>query len=788
MATAPKKTAVAFFGDIIVIRPIKSMLTCGLLFLLSGILLQAAPVENVPVQPLRAQVKRVVEALSYVGAPLTVTQQAALLKITAGTDNDYATAIQAFFDARTLVKVHINPESRVKVTPGGARPLLVQNGWSIFLVRVHNEAGITAPLRINSPQNGPVYLRSRGQHAPDEKRITVADVKDRWLALQSFDKQPLADKLSGLVLEYRIVGIYSRDAGQREAVLTFDAGQGTQDLGFRSELAMLFNISKAVEVQLQVHDDDGSPTVAGFVITDSQNRVFPSRLRRLAPDFYFHDQIYRYDGEIISLPAGSYTFRVTRGPEYLVETRTVTIPSAVTHKLNFDLKRWIKLSDRGWISGDHHIHAAGCSHYDSPTLGVNPAAMMRHILGEDLQVGCVLTWGPCWYFQKDYFEGRNHNLSTRKNVMRYDIEVSGFPSSHAGHLCLLRLSEDDYPNTTKIEEWPSWALPVLKWGKQQGGVVGFSHSGWGLTVEDEVLPSYQMPRFDGIGANEYIVDVTHDVVDFISAVDTPIIWELSVWYHTLNCGFDTRISGETDFPCIYGERVGLGRSYVKLPNTKKINFDDWVQGIKDGRSYVGDGKSHLYDFKVNGMDVGAKGPDGRASYLTLPSGVPIAATVSTAALLSPTPTDDLQTRPLRSKPYWHVERARIGSSRKVPVELIVNGVVVATQAISADGELHDLTFYYELERSSWIAIRIFATSHTNPIFVEVDGAPIRASKKSAQWCLEAVDVCWQSKVGRIRMDDQAAAKLAYDHARRKYRTIVAESFDDSIKPQFNRCW
>ena len=33
-----------------------------------------------------------------------------------------------------------------------------------------------------------------------------------------------------------------------------------------------------------------------------------------------------------------------------------------------------------------------------------------------------------------------------------------------------------------------------------------------------------------------------------------------MWYHTLNGGFRTRVSGETDFPCIYGERVGLGRS------------------------------------------------------------------------------------------------------------------------------------------------------------------------------------------------------------------------------------
>ncbi len=147
--------------------------------------------------------------------------------------------------------------------------------------------------------------------------------------------------------------------------------------------------------------------------------------------------------------------------------------------------------------------------------------MMRHILGEDLNVGCVLSWGPCWYFQKQYFEGKVHKLSRPGNLMRYDVEVSGFPSQHAGHLCLLRLSEDDYPGTSRIEEWPSWDLPILQWGKAQGGVVGFSHSGWGLQVPAKSLPTYDMPKFDGIGANEYIVDVVHDACDFISAVDTP---------------------------------------------------------------------------------------------------------------------------------------------------------------------------------------------------------------------------------------------------------------------------
>ena len=88
-------------------------------------------------------------------------------------------------------------------------------------------------------------------------------------------------------------------------------------------------------------------------------------------------------------------------------------------------------------------------------------------------------------------------------------------------------------------------------------------------------------------------------------------------------------------------------------------------------------------------------------------------------------------------------------SCRVPVELIVNGQAVARQEIEADGEVHELEFSYSPDISSWVALRIFPSSHTNPIFVEVDHKPIRPSRRSAEWCLQAVDVCWEMKQGKI---------------------------------------
>ena len=61
-----------------------------------------------------------------------------------------------------------------------------------------------------------------------------------------FNDRPLKRPLSGLGLEYRIVQIHSRDAGKREAKISFNVGQGTQDLGFRSEVDILFTCDPAV--------------------------------------------------------------------------------------------------------------------------------------------------------------------------------------------------------------------------------------------------------------------------------------------------------------------------------------------------------------------------------------------------------------------------------------------------------------------------------------------------------------------------------------------------------------
>lgn len=390
-------------------------------------------------------------------------------------------------------------------------------------------------------------------------------------------------------------------------------------------------------------------------------------------------------------------------------------------------------------------------------------------MGEDINVSAILAWGPSWYHQKTYFTGKDDPLSNKTNLIHNDVEVSGFPSSHAGHIVLLRLKEDDYPGTTRIEQWPSWTKPVLEWAKSQGGVTGYAHSGWGLEPVQQTrdLPNYVMPKMDGIGANEYIVTVTENLVDFYSLGDTPVDWELNMWYHTLNCGFRTRVSGETDFPCITDQRMGIGRSYFQ--SDSGVNYNSYVAALKKGRSYVSDGGSHILEFSVNGQEMGVvesevnlEGKQSVAIKTTVAAYLPKLEGTATAGDLKKTLPDNQ---------YWNIERARKGNSRNVVAELIVNGIAVDSAEVLADGTVQNIRFSYNMDHSSWAAIRVRGSSHSNPIFILVDDKPVR-EERSAQWCRDALDKCWQMKSPNIRAEERPAAKEAYDKARTVYEKMM----------------
>ena len=794
------------------------------------------PVIAVEGQPLASNVRRLIDALDAMGAPVETEMHAELSRLIEAKD---AEAIQTLVDQESLAVVTISPEERVSVQRGPAKPKLQQSGFRPMIIKVINHSTSTAKLNIRSPQSGPVYAgtaklsmqRQQQMHLLENQNVDGS--KDRFLGIEVYRKPPMTSELSGLEVEYLIALVASTESGKREAILQFDIGDDTADLERRNELPVLFDVQPAIPVKLSI-TEDGAPAIARLEFRDSGGRVHPHQPKRLAPDFFFQSHIYRTDGETVLLPPGDFELQYSRGPEYRVKQRRVTVKPTGENRVSIKLDRWFNAREHGYFSGDHHIHAAGCAHYTHPTEGVTPGDMFRQVQGEGLNVGCVLTWGPCFEFQRQYFDASANMFGTDDTLLKYDLEISGFGSQALGHVCLLNLTDQTYPDSegTKTKGWPTWTTPVMRWAKEQGGVTGYAHSASGLHIDPvsasdrilrrsdkdgdraisadeakdaflpiglrradsdrdgrlsrdelveahklaaEQLPNYAIPQMNGVGAMEICVSTVAGVCDFISAMDTRRIQEWNTWYHLMNCGFPLKVSGETDFPCMSSRRVGKGRVYVHLGNDAKLDFAQWCRSLAKGRSYVSDGYAHFANVHVNNVSPGYGDVE-----LNEPGRVNVVAEVAFAPATPAGVAYDTLASPsgravTGDTVILHRDRSDEwiqGGQRKV--EIIVNGQVVTTQTIPADGEIHRVEKDIEIKQSSWVAVRHFPQLHSNPVNVIVSGKPIRASRRSARWCIEMTEQLWKNRERNIAEDEREAAKAAFDHALETLRGIESE--------------
>lgn len=801
-------------------------------------------------QPLAANVTRVIESLQALGSPLPVPLADSLKTAAEARD---ARRLQELLDPNVLFVAHINPEARVKVQRGPAKVELQQFGFTPVLVKILNDSTTTKRLRILSPQSGAVYAgvaklsMQRQQSLELMQDENKAQSKDRFLSVAMHDQPPMLDKLSGLEVEYAIGLILSTESGKREATIGFDLGDSEQDLGSRGETAVLFHVNPAIPVRLSIQDFDMQPATAALVIRDRHGQIYPPQPKRLAPDFFFQPQIYRADKETVLLPPGKFVVQWGRGPEYWVrESSLVVDPDGKIHfktdiesrtesnHVDLRLQRWVNPREFGFYSGDHHIHAAGCAHYTSPTEGVTPEDMFRQVKGEGLNVGCVLTWGPCYRFQRQYFAARPHDVSEPLTLLKYDLEISGFGSQALGHVCLLNLQDHTYPGSeeTETKGWPLWTTPVMRWAKAQGGVTGYAHSASGLAIDpvaaakrfiekwdanqdgqlsrnevanalltepfaaidanadgalmlaelseshgraSDQLPNLAIPEMNGVGAMEICVTTAEGVCDFISAMDTRRIQEWNTWYHILNCGFPLKVSGETDFPCMSSRRVGQGRVYVWLGQQAPLDFTSWCEGIAKGRSYVSDGFAHALDFRVNGQAPGFEdaklGGEGSVKVTAKVSFAPQTPETVAQGTIIPQAGQRLvgDTVELHGP---RIDRLITGGDRLV--EVIVNGKPVAMQKVPADGKPHDLQFDVKVSKSSWVALRHFPQLHTNPVNVIVADKPIRASRESARWCDDVIELLWKNRHKVIPETERAEALRIFEKSRETYRRIAME--------------
>ncbi len=91
---------------------------------------------------------------------------------------------------------------------------------------------------------------------------------------------------------------------------------------------------------------------------------------------------------------------------------------------------------------------------------------------------------------------------------------------------------------------------------------------------------------------------------------------------------------------------------------------------------------------------------------------------------------------------------------------------VATRKVLPDGQVHELAFTTDIPRSSWVAVQQFQQLHTNPVSIIVAEQPIRASRRSAQWCLACIEQLWRVREKNIAHAEREEARSTFEQPRK----------------------
>ena len=414
---------------------------------------------------------------------------------------------------------------------------------------------------------------------------------------------------------------------------------------------------------------------------------------------YFHTA----GSSTTTVPAGPLEVEVSRGPEYRVARRTLTLRADSTSSLRIVLNRLADLPATGWFSADLHVHMNYGGAYRN-----TPARLAFQARAEDLHlVENLIVNKEGRVPDVGYFTGRPDPVSTASTLIVHDQE---YHTSVWGHTGLLGLTRHlilpgyaGYANTAAASLDPLNA-DVFDLAHAQDGLSGYVHPFDGdPDPGDTTKPlTHELP-----------VDVALGKVDYYEALGFVDDYAATarVWYRLLNCGFRIPAGAGTDamanFASLRGP-VGMNRVFAKL--AAPLTHRRWLAALKAGRTFASNGP--LLGFTLNGRDIGSE--------LSLrPRDREVVATVS---LKSNVPVDQL--------------------------EIVRNGSVIATVPLSADRTSASARIPLPVRGSGWYLLRargngpvypildVFPYATTSPIYVTVAGQPIRSPRDAdyfASW-------------------------------------------------------
>ncbi|MBM3747500.1 MAG: hypothetical protein FJW34_17070 [Acidobacteria bacterium] len=471
-------------------------------------------------------------------------------------------------------------------------------------------------------------------------------------------------------------------------------------------------------------------------------------------DVRFQSRRYCYVGGIFRVSAARLPLRyqVLKGYEYEIAEGEISPEKLRDGAFTIPLKRWSNVSERGWYSGDIHIHH------------IAPKTCRLEMEAEDLNVANILT--SDFTNDQDQFEGRVNTHSGGRHLVYVSQE---FRNNQLGHLNLLNLQKLIEPVKPMRHEHFPLLLEVCDQARAQGGYVAWSHFPSWPGVESPL--DVALEKLDGL-----------EILCVLEPREMPIFMKevvpeaaandgLRQWYRYLNCGFRLTATAGTDKMTTF-VTVGANRVFARLDG--EFTYQNWIGALKAGRTFITN--SPILSLTVNGQEPGA------ALHLDSTRGKAL----------------DIAARAESQLPYHRLE-------------IVCNGQVIGQAAPRGPRHRAYIRLEYPLTQSCWIAARAlediqpyrarglpfskvhldqgtllsdyFGTrrpetvfAHSSPVYVIRDGAPIR-SWGDAQYYVRYLDACirWLKTEARfVKAGDREASVEAFLRGRAIYEQRARE--------------
>lgn len=499
-------------------------------------------------------------------------------------------------------------------------------------------------------------------------------------------------------------------------------------------------------VQVVLRDVSGKPCAARITAIDAQGepRVAEGHTTRTLTqgEQYF----YAYDSFVLNLPSGRTRLRLSGGLEVLPLEVFLDITGAQTVTLS--PQRWVDMGARRWFSGDSHVHL----HTGGPLrVTIEEALIAAQAEGVNYVNLCVSNNVGDDIRDADLITGTPHPISDARHLLVFGEEMRSMIYGHMQFFGIQRLVEPQYTgfdNTPNDLDFPA-NYTMAKEATEQGGLVTYGHP----MFVGEPLPYGADLTAPNAAARELPIDAILGVAHAIDLMsynsDETLSTEL--WYRLLNCGIRLAASVGTD-ALLDQDTNPLGGDRVYVKSTGELSMDNWLDGLRQGRSFVTNGP--MLSLQVNGQ--------GPGSTLEVQAGEDVIIQGSVESHL----------------PF-------------TAVELIVDGNVTWAQTeLTASGgipQVYHFSTTQGVDASSWIALRVRGPNHptlfdgplwahTSPVFVHADALPIRSADDAAyfvDWIDQLLRVV-QTRDRYPSRRDRESVEAIFRLARQRFQERMGE--------------